>query len=92
MQRILKTVERLKKRPDRPEQKVIGLLDRLEDIKAKYQMLLEKRREGRPAVPQIKARTLEEKEAYIKAKREYNTKKQREYRAAKKGGVQNEII
>ena len=91
LQRILRTVERLKKRPDRPEQNIIGLLDRLEDIKTRYQMLLEKRREGRPAVPQIKARTLEEKEAYVKRKREYNTQKQREYRAAKKE-VQNEII
>lgn len=91
LQRILKTVERLKKRPDRQEQTVVGLLDRLDAIRTKYQTKLEKRREGRPAVPQVKARTLEEKEAYVESKRKYNTQKQREYRADKKE-TQNETI
>ena len=85
LQKILKTVERLKQKPERPAQTVIGLLDRLEEIKAKYNTKLEKRREGRPAVPKVKAKTLEEKQAYKDWRREYNTRKQREYRAAKRG-------
>lgn len=79
---VLSSVEELSKKFK--IDKVEGFTEKLEKMTEKYNEKLEKRRNGRIAVPKHKSLTPEQIQATKDKKREYNTNKVRQYRMEKK--------